>query len=56
MSHNSGFRRNDYDSTHRPTKPQRRGSKASQAYEERLRRRHADSEQARKNADKAVRP
>ena len=56
MSHDSGFRRNDHDSTHQPPNPQRRGSKASQAYEERLRRRHSDSEQTRRDTGKTDRP
>jgi len=48
MSHDSGFRRNDHDSTHRPAQHRQRGSKASRAYEERLIRRHVEHEQTRK--------
>ena len=50
MSHDSGFRRMDRDSTHRPTARRQKGSKASRAYEERLSRRHAEHQQARKQA------
>ncbi len=44
MSHDSGFRRNDHDSTHKPRLREQRRSKASQAYEERLMRRHREHE------------
>lgn len=55
MSHDSGFRRNDHDSTHQPAQSRQRGSKASRAYEERLIRRHVEHEQARKTVnDKEV--
>lgn len=47
MSHDSGFRRMDHDSTHQPTARRQKGSKASRAYEERLSRRHAARKQAR---------
>jgi hypothetical protein len=55
MSHDSGFRRNDHDSTHRPRLRQQKGSKASRAYEERLTRRHKEHEQAR-SADSEAAP
>jgi hypothetical protein len=51
MSHDSGFRRNDHDSTHQPAQSRRRGFKSSRAYEERLIRRHAEQEQTRKTAN-----
>ncbi len=51
MSHDSGFRRSDHDSTHRPRFRQQKGSKASRAYEERLTRRHREHEEERR-ADK----
>jgi hypothetical protein len=47
MSHDSGFRRNDYDSTHQPAMRQRKRSKASRLYEDRLKRRYATHEKAR---------
>lgn len=54
MSHDSGFRRSDRNSTQRPATRRQKGSKASRAYEERLGRRHAQQEQARKQtADEA---
>jgi hypothetical protein len=50
MSHNSGFRPKDHDSTHRSTKPQRSGSKAFRAFEERFSRRYSEHERARRAA------
>lgn len=47
MGHDSGFRRNDHDSTHQPAIRRRKGSKVSRAYEGRLSRRHAARLQAR---------
>jgi hypothetical protein len=48
MSHDSGFRRNDHDSTHGPTVRRRKESKASQHFEERLRRKREHHERLRK--------
>lgn len=47
MSHDSGFRRNDHDSTHRPAVRRQQASKASQHFEERLRRKREQSEKLR---------
>ncbi len=54
MSHDSGFRRNDHDSTHMPRLRQQKRSKASRAYEERLKRRHKDHEEERLAAQETV--
>lgn len=48
MSHDSGFRRNDHDSTHRPTQRRQTKSKASVDFEEKMRKRHANHERLRK--------
>ncbi len=48
MSHDSGFRRNDHDSTHGPTMRRQKASKASQHFEDRMRRRREQSEKLRK--------
>ena len=48
MSHDSGFRRNDHDSTHGPTLRRQKASKASQHFEERLRRKREHTERLRK--------
>jgi hypothetical protein len=55
MSHDSGFRRSDHDSTHRPRYRQQKGSKASRAYEERLTRRHKEQAEARRAEQKTAR-
>lgn len=47
MSHDSGFRRNDHDSTHQPAMRRPRRAKASRIYEERLKRRHTEHDRAR---------
>ncbi|MEA2002529.1 MAG: hypothetical protein U9N84_11705 [Actinomycetota bacterium] len=56
MSHDSGFRRNDHDSTHQPAMRQRRRAKASQIYEERLKRRHTQHDRARELAQETTPP
>ena len=48
MSHDSGFRRNDHDSTHRPTMRRQRRDKASRALEDRMKRRYETHEKMRK--------
>ena len=48
MSHDSGFRRNDHDSTHRMTLQREGASKASQHFEEKMQRRHQHHERLRK--------
>jgi hypothetical protein len=47
MSHDSGFRRSDHDSTHQPAMRQRKRSKASRLYEDRLKRRYTTHEKTR---------
>jgi len=47
VSHTSGFRRNDHDTTHRPPSIRQRRAKASQTYEQRLQRRHLAHERER---------
>ncbi|MEN8041191.1 MAG: hypothetical protein ABFR95_06765 [Actinomycetota bacterium] len=54
MSHDSGFRRNDHDSTHRPTTRRQKGSKASRAYEERLARRHKEHVESKETDTEAA--
>jgi len=56
MSHDSGFRRNDHDATHGPTMRRQRRSKASQAFEDRMKRRHADQERLRKLLEESKDP
>ena len=48
MSHDSGFRRNDHDATHRPTLRTKSRNKASQAFEDRMKRRYDTHEKLRK--------
>ena len=48
MSHDSGFRRNDHDSTHGPTMRNQGRNKASQHFEDRMKRRHETHEKMRK--------
>jgi hypothetical protein len=48
MSHDSGFRRNDHDSTHGPATQKRGRNKASRAFEDRMRRRYDTHEKMRK--------
>ena len=47
MSHDSGFRRNDHDSTHGPTAQKHGRDKASQQFEDRMKRRHETHEKMR---------
>lgn len=47
MSHDSGFRRSDHDSTHRPAMMRRPTTKASQHFEDRLRRKREQRERLR---------
>ncbi len=53
MSHDRGFRRSDRDSTQQPARWQQKRSKASTAYEDRLKRRHVAQEWERRRADDA---
>ncbi len=48
MSHDSGFRRNDHDATHGPTTRRQSRDKASQHFEERMKRRYDTHEKMRK--------
>jgi hypothetical protein len=48
MSHDSGFRRQDHDSTHGPTMRKRGRNKASRVFEDRMRRRYETQEKLRK--------
>ena len=48
MSHDSGFRRNDHDSTHRPTMRKQGRDKASRHFEDRMKRRYETQEKMRK--------
>ena len=48
MSHDSGFRRNDHDSTHGPTMRKQGRNKASRDFEDRMRRRYDTHEKMRK--------
>ena len=48
MSHDSGFRRNDHDTTHGPTMRRQGHSKASNQLEERMRRKREQSERLRR--------
>ncbi len=48
MSHDSGFRRNDHDSTHGPALRKQTRSKASDDFEARMKKRHANHERLRK--------
>jgi len=48
MSHDSGFRRNDHDATHRPAMRRQTKSKASAQFEEKMKKRHANHERLRK--------
>ena len=48
MSHDSGFRRNDHDTTHGPTKQKQGRDKATQHFEDRMKRRHETHEKMRK--------
>ncbi len=48
MSHDSGFRRNDHDTTHGPTMRRQGHSKASDHFEERMRRKREQSERLRR--------
>ncbi len=47
MSHDSGFRRNDHDSTHGPTMRRQKTSKASQHFEDVMRRKREQTERLR---------
>jgi hypothetical protein len=48
MSHDSGFRRNDHDSTHGPAVRKQPRSKASAEFEARMKKRHEHHERLRK--------
>ena len=48
MSHDSGFRRNDHDSMHRPTLQRQGTTKASRHLEEQMKRRHEHHERLRR--------
>ena len=48
MSHDSGFRRNDHDTTHGPTMRRQGQAKASSQLEERMRRKREQSERLRR--------
>jgi len=48
MSHSSGFRRNDHDTTHGPTMRHQGRAKASDQFEERMRRKREQSERLRR--------
>ena len=48
MSHDSGFRRNDHDATHGPTMRRKSHAKASDHFEERMRRKREQSERLRR--------
>ena len=48
MSHDSGFRRNDHDTTHGPTLRKHGRDKASQHFEDRMKRRYETQEKMRK--------
>ncbi len=56
MSHDSGFRRNDHDSTHRTTLQRQTSTKASQHFEERMKRRHEHHERLRKLLEERIPP
>jgi len=51
MSHDSGFRRNDHDSTHQPTMRRQSHAKASEHFEERMRRKKERSERLRRRME-----
>lgn len=48
MSHDSGFRRNDHDATHRPAVRKQSRSKASVDFEAKMQKRHTNHERLRK--------
>lgn len=56
MSHDSGFRRNDHDATHRPTMRKRASSKASAELEARMQKRYANHERLRKVLEERKQP
>lgn len=56
MSHDSGFRRNDHDSTHRTTLLRQGQAKASQQFEDQMKRRHEHHERLRKHLEDRAQP
>ena len=57
MSHDSGFRRNDHDSVHRPSMRRQGRRKASRHFEDRMKRRYETHEKMRKlMEERRVRP
>lgn len=56
MSHDSGFRRNDHDSTHRATLLRQGQAKASQQFEDQMKRRHEHHERLRKHFEDRAQP
>ena len=48
MSHDSGFRRHDQDASHQPAVREQGGNKASQHFEDRMKRRYDTHEKMRK--------
>jgi hypothetical protein len=56
MSHDSGFRRNDHDSTHGPTMRRKTRSKSSADFEAKMQKRHANHERLRKLLEERKQP
>lgn len=56
MSHDSGFRRNDHDATHRPEMRKQGRSKASVDFETKMKKRHAEHERLRRILEERKQP